>query len=350
MSRVQTQKALLLQEKLGELILTTLPVYELAKDEVLIKIHSTALNPVDWKIQRLGFYTDVLPLVLGSDISGEVVELGEGVSQFSKGDKVFFQGVYQENNHTGFQEYTTADVHTLAKIPPNVSFDEASSIPVALTAAYVGLYNINPHGLGLDAPVNDGARGKYANTPIVVIGGSSSVGQLAIQLAHLSGFNPIITTSSAKHEAFLKSLGATHVLDRYTPLSTERVRAITDKPIKYIYDAISLPDTQKAGFDLLASGGQIATVLKPEPFTEERGPKENKSAVWVIGAKKLPHNVELLRNFWSHATELLEAGDLKPNRVEVLPNGLNGVPDGLKRLQEDKVSGVKLISRPRETS
>jgi NADPH:quinone reductase-like Zn-dependent oxidoreductase len=88
MSSAQTQKALILPEKFGDLVLTTLPVYELAKDEVLVKVHSTALNPVDWKIQKLGFYGDVFPLVLGSDISGEVVELGEGVSQFSKGDKV----------------------------------------------------------------------------------------------------------------------------------------------------------------------------------------------------------------------------------------------------------------------
>ena len=77
---------------------------------------------------------------------------------------------------------------------------------------------------------------------------------VAIQFAHLSGFNPIITTSSTKHEAFLKSLGATHVLDRATPLSKERVGAITDKPIQYIFDAISLPETQKAGLDVLASG------------------------------------------------------------------------------------------------
>jgi NADPH:quinone reductase-like Zn-dependent oxidoreductase len=58
---------------------------------VLVKIHSTALNPVYWKIQKLGFYSEVFPLVLGSDISGgEVVELdeGEGVSHFSKDDKM----------------------------------------------------------------------------------------------------------------------------------------------------------------------------------------------------------------------------------------------------------------------
>jgi NADPH:quinone reductase-like Zn-dependent oxidoreductase len=87
----KTQKALIVPETFGDLVLTTLPIHELAKDEVLVKIRSTvtALNPVDWKIQKLGFYSEVFPLVLGSDISGgEVVELGEGVSHFSKDDKV----------------------------------------------------------------------------------------------------------------------------------------------------------------------------------------------------------------------------------------------------------------------
>ncbi|RXW19602.1 hypothetical protein EST38_g6248 [Candolleomyces aberdarensis] len=349
MSSAQTQKALLLPEKFGELVLTTLPVYEPAKDEVLVKVHSTALNPVDWKIQKLGFYSEVLPLVLGADIAGEVVGLGEGVSQFSKGDKIFFQGVYQENNHTGFQQFTTADVRTLAKIPPNISYDQAATLPLALSTAYVGLYNIKPYGMGLKTPFKADAGGSYADVPLVILGGSSSVGQLVIQLAKLSGFNPIITTSSNKHADFLKSLGATHVLDRHAPLSKESIQTITNKPIELVYDAISTEETQQAGFNLLASGGQIATVVKPLSFIEERGRKEGKSVAWVSAKKEIPQNAHFLPVLWPHVTGLLEGGDLKPNRVQILPNGLHGIVGGLQLLQEDKVSGVKLVARPQET-
>jgi NADPH:quinone reductase-like Zn-dependent oxidoreductase len=87
MSGTNTQTALVLPEKFGELVLTTLPVYKPGKDEVLVKVHSTTLNPVDWKIQQRGIYSEVFPHVLGSDIAGEVVELGEGVSQFPKATK-----------------------------------------------------------------------------------------------------------------------------------------------------------------------------------------------------------------------------------------------------------------------
>lgn len=63
------------------------------------------------------------------------------------------------------------------KIPTNITFDEAATIPTVLTAAYVGLYNQVPHGLGFDSPVSKDARGKYAGIPIVITGGTSSVGQ-----------------------------------------------------------------------------------------------------------------------------------------------------------------------------
>ena len=84
------------QQKTLAVLSTSSPKYELvtsdipkpSSGEVLIKVEAAALNPVDWKIQKYGLYSDVLPAVLGSDIAGEIVELGEGVSHFSKDDKV----------------------------------------------------------------------------------------------------------------------------------------------------------------------------------------------------------------------------------------------------------------------
>ena len=63
------------------------------------------------------------------------------------------------------------------QIPSNISFDEAASIPVPIITAYVGLYNHYPFGLGLDAPVMPLTVGKYAGNPIIILGGSSAVGQ-----------------------------------------------------------------------------------------------------------------------------------------------------------------------------
>lgn len=82
------QKALQLKERFGPYALADVPVPKPGKGEVLLKIHSAALNPVDWKLQKYGFFLETYPATLGSDIAGEVVELSDGVTELSIGDKV----------------------------------------------------------------------------------------------------------------------------------------------------------------------------------------------------------------------------------------------------------------------
>ena len=84
----ETQKALLLQEKDADLVVSTIPVYTPSKDEVLVKVHSAALNPGDWKLKKWALFVKTFPNVLGFDISGEVVKVGEGVEGFKIGDRV----------------------------------------------------------------------------------------------------------------------------------------------------------------------------------------------------------------------------------------------------------------------
>lgn len=83
-----TQKALLLLEKQGSYAVRDFEVYKPGPGELLVQILSTGLNPVDWKIQATGYFVDTYPAVLGTDSSGVVVEVGEGVTNFKVGDKV----------------------------------------------------------------------------------------------------------------------------------------------------------------------------------------------------------------------------------------------------------------------
>ncbi|KAF5342097.1 hypothetical protein D9611_002018 [Ephemerocybe angulata] len=347
------QKALILQAKFGTFALSsTVSVAKPKAGEVLIKVHAAALNPIDWKIRKYGLFIEEFPTILGSDVAGEVVELGEGVSesQVKVGDRVIFQSSYHGSQYAGFQEYAVGEVDTLAKIPSNITYEEASTVPGCFTTAYIALYNVHPHGFDFDAPVTEGAKGKYNGIPMIVLGGSSSVGQSVIQMAKLSGFSPIITTASLKHAEYLKSLGATHVLDRNKGLTKDQVASITEVPIKAVFDAISVTETQTAGFELLASGGQLVTTLQPIPTLNDKASEEEKWVAWVHGAKKLPSNAELMKGTGSLLTALLENGDVKPNRVEVLSGGLNGIVDGLTRLENDTVSCVKLVVRPQDTA
>ncbi|KAG5637953.1 hypothetical protein H0H81_002481 [Sphagnurus paluster] len=315
---IQTHKALILEAKQGKLLVGNRCTPSPQSGQLLVKVFATSLNPLDWKIHKHGRIIEEFPAVLGSAIAGEVEEVGEGVTTFVKGERV--------------------------QIPANVSFEEAATIPVALTAAYVGLYNDKPFGAGLASPlVGEANRGKYSGKPLVVLGGGSSVGEYGIQLAKLSGFSPIIVTASSKHTEHLHYLGATAVIDRNESFSNiiAKVKSLTSKPIDIVYDAVSTPDTQQMAHDLLAPSGTFLTV-------GELGitKADDRNHVRVIGVLQFPKNTVLLRGLYTHVTQALEEGSLKPNRFEVLPGGLEAIIDGLDRMEKNQVSGVKLVALP----
>lgn len=83
------QKALLLEKAKGAFVVSTVPILKPGPGQISIKVIAAALNPVDWKIQAWDFFMKKYPAILGTDIAGDVEEIGEGVEGFSKGDKVY---------------------------------------------------------------------------------------------------------------------------------------------------------------------------------------------------------------------------------------------------------------------
>lgn len=237
-----------------------------------------------------------------------------------------------------------------AKIPDNLDYDDTATIPLAFDTASTGLYNDNKYGCGLTPPWELHGIGKYSATPIVILGGASAVGSFVIQLALLSGFAPVIATASLTHEEYLKSLGATHVFDRHGSASDLQafVRTHTGFKygIKYVYDAISLPETQQVGWSLLGHKGHLVTTL-PVLVKEEQGLE--RQAIRTFGSPYADENKELLKGSRGMISEWLEAGTLKPLNYEVLPNGLEGIIEGLERLKKGQVSGKKLVAHPQDT-
>ncbi|KAI0649504.1 hypothetical protein C8Q79DRAFT_924738 [Trametes meyenii] len=149
--------------------------------------------------------------------------------------------------------------------------------------------------------------------------------------------------------ALLEGFGATNVLDRNlsaTALRAEVVR-IAGGLVSAVYDAISLPETQSAAFDLLAPGGKLLTVLAPHEPKED---PEGRTVQSISGIIQLPQNAEFGKTLYAKLTELLEAGDIKPLVVEVIPGGLGGITTGLAKLKNDQVSATKLVVRPGETA
>ncbi|EJD07037.1 GroES-like protein [Fomitiporia mediterranea MF3/22] len=335
------QKALLLETPKGEFRVRQTSIPKPGPGELLVKIHATALNPADWKRHEFNLFVPTFPAIFGTDAAGTVEALGEGVQGFQKGDRVY--DVFRAT----FQQYGIVPAELAAKLPDNISFDEAASIPLGIATAAVGLYADRPDGVQKYTPCwEEGGEGLYRGKPIVIFGGSSSVGQYVIQLAKLSGFSPIIATASLHNSDFLESLGANHVIDRKADVPSKVKEILGDTPVALVYDAVSEKDTQQQAWDVLGPGGTLVLILREAYVDKNKG----KTVIDTVFADL--HSSELRQlgaSLQSKLTRLLETGAIKPNRVEVLPNGLAGIPDGLKRLKENKVSGVKLVARPFET-
>lgn len=83
------QKALQLEKAKGSFVISTVPILKPGPGQLSVKVITAALNPADWKLQTLGVFIQKYPAVLGTDIAGDVEDVGEGVEGFSKGDKVY---------------------------------------------------------------------------------------------------------------------------------------------------------------------------------------------------------------------------------------------------------------------
>jgi len=338
----------------GPYAISTFDIPSPGPGELLVKVLAVALNPADWKQQAThGHFRDVYPAILGLDGAGVVEALGEGTAGFAVGDRILFPG-YASNRYATFKQWTVVKPEYAAKIPDTMSFDEAATIAEGITTAVTGLFNQDKDAAKLSAglcpPWEEGGRGKYAGRPLVVVGASSSTGQNFIQVAKLAGFSPIIATASAHNHEFIRSLGATHVFDRHLPVDALRaeVARITSTPIDLVIDGVAVPETQNLAYSLLAPGGRLVVV------TEDAVAPQLKTADKVVqqtfGVAYVPYNHTVLAGLYSHFGAWLERGDIKPNRVELLPGGFHAVERGLERLKAGKVSCAKLVVRPHETS
>lgn len=146
------------------------------KGQVVIEITATAINPVDWKA-REGLFPVPFPIILGSDAAGVVHSVGKGVTRFSEGDRVFFQGIITNPDASTFQQKAVLDEKLISHTPDNITDDEAAGIQLASMAAVVGLYHETGALALRPLPWNEGGSKAGQDKAIVILGGSSSVGQ-----------------------------------------------------------------------------------------------------------------------------------------------------------------------------
>ncbi|CAB4291192.1 unnamed protein product [Prunus armeniaca] len=184
-----------------------IPIPNPNKDEVLLKLEAASLNPFDWKVQK-GMLWPLLPRrfphIPGTDVAGEVVQVGPGVKKFKAGDKVV--AMVNPRNGGGLAELAVTKESLTAARPPEVSAATAVGLPVAGLTAHQAL--IQSAGIKLDG------SGKQAN--VLITAASGGVGLYAVQLAKL-GNTHVTATCGARNLELVKSLGADEVIDYKTP-------------------------------------------------------------------------------------------------------------------------------------
>jgi len=190
--------------------------YTLPDDEqIVVRNHAVAINPLDWIIQVAGptaYRWLTYPAVIGSDLAGEVVEVGNAVTRFRVGDRVLGHAVgTDKDSNTGaegaFQTYTVVLERMASPIPDTLSYESACVLPLAISTASCGLFQADQ--LALQHPSADAER---TGETVLVWGGSTSVGSNAIQLAVAAGYD-VITTASPHNVDYVTSLGASQVFD-----------------------------------------------------------------------------------------------------------------------------------------
>ncbi|KAJ5372363.1 hypothetical protein N7517_004369 [Penicillium concentricum] len=247
-------KAVIVTQPKTEGLVTDRPIPKLRDDYLLVKTVSVGLNPTDWK--HIAFIAPPGVLV-GCDYAGTVEAVGKDVKkQFKKGDRVcgFVHGANAVQPEDGaFAEYIVAKGDVQWKIPENMSFQEAATLGVGISTVGQGLYQSLKLALPTE-PIKDA-------TPILIYGGSTATGTLAIQFAKLSGYK-VLTTCSPRNFDLVRSLGADDVYDYKDAQAPAKIRKATDNKLKLVFDCISLESSAAFCDNAISTdGGEYSALL-----------------------------------------------------------------------------------------
>jgi len=317
--------------------------------EALVKNLAIALNPVEFKIQKFAIFPLEYPAILGSSFAGTVEEVGSNVSRLKKGDRVVVGKAFGPDTaapkYGVYQQYVIGKEAMIAKIEDPTSFEDAAAT-VSNLATVVGALTL---AIGLEKPsLTSPASSK--GKKLLVYGGSSSVGGLAIQYATQAGY-AVVTTSSPRNRSAVEPLGATKTIDHTQP-ADQLIEALkAEGPYDYIFDTISLPPTT----DLLAKfletqGGGVFYTVQPAMGPENLPAGVERKFFSYPTLLEEPQNSELLRWFYNeYLPKALAQGKIIPTKVEKIPGGLEALQGSLDRFAAGQVSGVKLVVNPWDT-
>jgi NADPH:quinone reductase-like Zn-dependent oxidoreductase len=244
--------------------LTDVPVPQVGPNGVLVRVHASSVNPVDWKLRK-GLLSAVwnlrFPVIWGSDLSGVVEQVGSAVSLFKPGDEVygFKHGKVAKTYRGTYAEYAVVPENALARKPHKLSHQEAAAIPLAASTAWQAL-------------VDQGAL--QAGQHVLIHAAAGGVGVFAVQIAKALGAY-VAATAGTRNQGFLRELGAD------LPIDYARER-IEDKLSGYdlVLDGVG-SSVWASSLRVLRRGGKLVTLTVPIP--EEKTGKLRFFATTIAG-------------------------------------------------------------------
>ncbi|MFN8607302.1 MAG: NADP-dependent oxidoreductase [Vulcanimicrobiota bacterium] len=329
------------------LVLTERKRIEPAPGEVLIKIKATAVNPIDYKMRR-GLMGGELPMVLGHDLSGTVVELGDGVSGLHEGEKVWsYLGGPKSNG--AYAQYVSVPREFVSRKPFNLNFLEAAAVPLTGLTAYEAVF--------------EKARVQAGQT-VLVTGASGGVGSMAVQMCLLQGARVLATAGSERSRDYcVRVLG---VPDKQVicyrnrgleELEMEIYRKNEGRPVDIAFDFVGHRIKQLC-LRVIGFGGSVVSiveepneVLASQLFDARNSPLFTKSASMhfqFLGARALfggRQDWQVYQHELETLCEWMESGRLKPPLVGDLGNFSQASIQGAHRLLEEGDVQGKLVVR-----
>lgn len=295
---MKTMKAIVLTRFGGPDVfdLRDVPAPPVGPRQLCVRVHATAVNPLDYQIRR-GDYADLVPLpaIIGHDVSGVVEEAGAYVTEFAAGDEVYYTprifggaGSYAERH--------VVDAALVGRKPSNLNHVEAASLTL------VG-------GTVVEAFVT---RARLAVRETVLIhGGAGGVGTIAIQVAKAIGARVLTTARAADHE-FVRSLGADDAIDHGSEDYVDAVARLTgNRGVDVVFDTIG-GDTLTRSPLALADMGRVVSIVdipKPQNLMEAWG---RNAAYHFVFTRQNRGKLDLL-------TDLAERGLVRPVVGAILP-------------------------------
>jgi NADPH2:quinone reductase len=300
MTESHTQRALIVRQAGGAFEEVLLPIPTPAPGQAVVKILASGVNPLDTKIRagKAAHAQQPLPAVLGMDLAGVVVALGEGVDSFRLGDEVYGLAGGVGGLQGTLAEYAAVDAHLIARKPANLTMREAAALPLSVITAWEGLV--------------DRAHVAAGQT-VLVHGGAGGVGHVAVQLAVARGAR-VFTTVSAGQFDIAARFGATPIdfrllnVEQYVQLHTG------GEGFDVVYDTVGGATLDASFLAAKRYGGHVLSILGWG--THDLAPLSFRAATYsgvftlmpMITGRHRAHHGAILRE----AAMLVEAGALVP--------------------------------------